>query len=201
MGSKIGCIGDSVILGRIDPVNQGWVGLLRSWHVKRNPSSNMVYNLGIGGNTSRDILKRFSFECESRKLDAIIIGYGLNDMRRLEKPSGRYLVPLDDFSDCTTRIFEKAKLITPNVAFSQMPRIREKLLQPHKGQYWNESDWNVYSRLILDLCRNNGIHLIEHNPPSSIKGDDLTADGLHPTTVIHEHIFHSAKTWVLSKDL
>ena len=40
--------------------------------------------MGVSGDTSDDLIKRFPIECQSRRPDIIIIAIGINDSRYIE---------------------------------------------------------------------------------------------------------------------
>ncbi len=59
------CIGDSITFGRGGTGNKGWVFRLNE-HFSPNDYYNAVYNLGIPGNNSINLLERFDAECKAR---------------------------------------------------------------------------------------------------------------------------------------
>ncbi len=83
------CFGDSIVEGEGDCQGRdGWVGRLREKLVQQKPSrghgddtseSWRVFNLGIGGDTSRDLHYRIG-EMVLRKPEIIILGCGDNDV-------------------------------------------------------------------------------------------------------------------------
>lgn len=76
---KTFCIfGDSVTQAAY--VDVGWVDLLRHYLEQKYPSDFInVFNLGVGGNTSSDIVKRLDSEASARNPTHIIIAVGVND--------------------------------------------------------------------------------------------------------------------------
>ena len=77
------CFGDSISFGKGETPKMGWVGRLKN---SFEPGGDHVYNLGVPGHTSADLLKRFDIECQSRikfkrPVDKylIIIAIGAND--------------------------------------------------------------------------------------------------------------------------
>ena len=83
-------IGDSIVHGGIDAEFGGWVQRLkvRSWAEGRGDH---VFNLGLGGNSSRDLLARADGEIRARlgHVRNVIFSTGTNDMS-LDIPLAEY---------------------------------------------------------------------------------------------------------------
>ncbi len=58
-------IGDSIVFGRGNNKDRGWVGRLGKYFEVQD-YYNAVYNLGIPGDISTNLIKRFDVECKSR---------------------------------------------------------------------------------------------------------------------------------------
>jgi acyl-CoA thioesterase-1 len=79
---RICLFGDSFAIGVGDPACLGWVGrLAKHMHSKACPLT--IYNLGVRGNTSADVLARFDTEATPRvRPDTdtrVIVSVGVND--------------------------------------------------------------------------------------------------------------------------
>lgn len=61
------CFGDSIIHGRGELPSIGWVGRLKL-EFERKDFYNLVYNLGVPGDSSTTLLKRFEIEIKNRVL-------------------------------------------------------------------------------------------------------------------------------------
>lgn len=94
------CIGDSLVEGEGDVLGmEGWVGRLRMQlrpadHPNYVPDyhewgeiERQVYNLGVGGDTIRDVDLRLG-EALARRPDVMIIGCGTNDVVRYKEADG-----------------------------------------------------------------------------------------------------------------
>lgn len=80
---RICFIGDSFVHGTADETGLGWVGRV-SIAARQSGHAVTAYNLGVRRNTSTDIRKRWSPECETRfgtDFDCrIVFSFGANDM-------------------------------------------------------------------------------------------------------------------------
>ena len=84
MSMLVFVFGDSIAWGLYDD-RGGWVG--RLW----NARSRLVYNLGVDGETSEDISKRFIAEAKVRganKNSIIVFAVGVNDSSRMNGSQG-----------------------------------------------------------------------------------------------------------------
>lgn len=85
------CIGDSIVEGEGDESGQGgWVGRLHKKILKGSKISdkNRVYNLGMGMETSVDLLHRFFSEVLYRRPDILILQAAHGDFRHMRNIEG-----------------------------------------------------------------------------------------------------------------
>jgi len=88
--TRILVFGDSITYGNWDREG-GWVQRLRKFLDKRNLTDPdfycLIYNLGISGNDTENLLKRFEFETEQRLKEGeetiFIFAIGINDTQFL----------------------------------------------------------------------------------------------------------------------
>lgn len=85
----INCLffGDSITYGEYDGVLGGWTDVLKRYFHSRFINENIeelnVFNLGIGGETTNGLVKRFSTEAAARTSpdqNLIFFAYGANDV-------------------------------------------------------------------------------------------------------------------------
>lgn len=78
--------GDSITYGEYDGVFGGWVDILKRYTLQKfNEGSKelILYNLGIGGETTEGLLKRLPHEISARNAadgNIVFLGYGANDL-------------------------------------------------------------------------------------------------------------------------
>jgi lysophospholipase L1-like esterase len=74
--------GDSHVAGLGDPEGLGWVGRVTAASFSAGQPF-IPYNLGVGGNTSVDVLRRWQIEARSRLRDLaetrLVLSFGVND--------------------------------------------------------------------------------------------------------------------------
>lgn len=166
---QVMAIGDSIVGGGIDPAFGGWVNRLKIKSMSLNRGDH-VFNLGLGGNTSRDILARAPGEIAARvkHVRNVIIGTGTNDMN-LE-------MPLTEFSGNLTALADLCAghgLRTFFIGLFQRTD-RDAAVQTA-----------AYDGVIQEVCRKSGATYIA--TADIITPADL-CDGVHPDARGHAKI-------------
>ena len=122
---RIYFIGDSYVNGTGDPKYLGWPG--RACAASRSDESSITcYNLGIRGDTSEDVLRRWEREVASRRLiphdGRVVFGFGANDCWILE---GKTRVERADTIRNTEQILSRARSLFPTLMVGPPPGIDE----------------------------------------------------------------------------
>src|SRR3989344_4585662 len=107
------CIwGDSDTWGAFDYEGGGWVERLKKYFWGHKDFTT-VYNLGVDGDTSRRVLKRFDAEAATREPDTIIFAIGVNDSANREKRNN-FWVPEKEFENNLHELVKRARIYTDN---------------------------------------------------------------------------------------
>ena len=108
------CFGDSITRGENDAARGGWVDRLKVACIRRylreGGGERCVFNLGIGGETTREIKRRFAAELGARrdpaKRSVVILEYGANDAARI---GNSFAVPVGAFSANLSGCIDEAR--------------------------------------------------------------------------------------------
>lgn len=196
---RIVVIGASSVQGRVDPKGGGWVGQLRKWH-ESNARHNAVYNLGIGGNTTRDLLKRLKPECKVRNPDLIIFSLGLNDSRRVGSKTGPNDVSKNQFQMNLTKLIGIAKKMAEVIFISNYPIDDHKTTPiPWAPKYFYLlKDAEQYGNLTKKIILSRNIPYLDIWSEWFKKDYKklLHKDGLHANSKGHRAIFLSVKKFL-----
>lgn len=186
-------IGDSVAYGQEDQLKGGFAGRLREWRVNQKPEFNKVYNLGIAGDTTFDVINRITKELVQREPDLIIFNVGLNDCVRFEDKHNPPEIHLQQFQDNIYKIIEITKDIAEIAWIGLFPIDDHKTspMENHKDCYYLLYDVMEYENKLKGICKENRIEYIEIMSDWLKRGfsDLLAEDGLHPNEKGHEYIF------------
>ncbi|KKR71578.1 MAG: Lysophospholipase L1 and related esterases family [Microgenomates group bacterium GW2011_GWC1_41_8] len=196
---QIFIFGDSITSGMWD-TQGGWADQIKQRVTTQCINSHFeidieVYNLGISGNTSRDLLYRFELEIRQRKDETesiIVIAIGLNDSQYYTQEK-RNETSLSDFKNNLEKLLYKAKQFTSNIIFVGLTPVDDNLVSPMpwkmESSYRNE-DIEKYNNKIKEFCAGNKLVFVDIR--SEFKKTDymkLLADGVHPNTQGHELMY------------
>jgi lysophospholipase L1-like esterase len=192
---KLIVFGDSVAYGAWDPQG-GWVQRLRSELERKSPQDWIVYNCGVSGDTSRNLLKRFEAEAKSRSLDptegesAIVICIGGNDSATVNATKTNW-VKTDAFRKNIAALIKKAKEAAEKVAFVGLTPVDEKRVAPcpfaPEISYKN-SETKRYETIIAEECEKAKVLFLPLFETLSDGWNAMLEDGAHPNAGGHERI-------------
>lgn len=201
------CIfGASSTWGAWDLEKGGWVNRLRLWIDKQNLASKEdefyweVYNLGVSGDTTKDVLVRFKNELSARKAGLVIISIGDNDTVYDKSPDKSKLTE-DQFASNIEEMIAIATAATDKVILLGLKQVTEKKVQPvpwnAKTNYRNVSI-KAYGERLQRIASERGVKYI---PMFDLLTDEDLADGLHPNEKGHEKIFKRVREFLEEKKL
>lgn len=208
------CFGDSITRGAFDEEAGGWVDRLK---VIANDTSIKndfkpvvsVFNMGIGGNTTVDLLKRFKFETEQRFKSNndlyFIFSVGVNDLAFITGEN-KQIVPLDDFNVNLTKLVAEAREFSNNIIFLTILPVVENLTNSInvKGVTREIKDIEIYNRSIRDICHEENLDVIDvYTTFDNIANykNFFASDGLHPNALGHKMILNAVFDYFNKKEI
>ena len=174
--------GDSLVYGNNDYEKGGWVNRLRLKLEEIDPNKNSyVFNLGIPGNNTNDLVKRFDIECSIRapKTENLIIifGIGANDVKKIYNGE----VTEETFKENINTLIKDAKKYTNKIAFIGFIKADENIRKEYKSEKMIELD-----NTIKEICEKEDVTYIYMY--DAVEKKDLT-DGLHANSTGHQKMF------------
>ncbi len=209
MSKRIIIFGTSITWGAWDPEGGGWVNRLRKYielgiENEKIKDEIIVYNLGIDGDNSDKIVKRFEGEYKNRTIyeaeDFIIFDMGTNDASYRESLQSNE-VPLKKYKENILQLIKKAKHYTNNIIFIGITNIDDTKTNPipwNKDAYYKNKNIKDYNLALKDLSKNNDVKFIDM--ADLITKEDLE-DGLHPNAGGHEKIFQKVKDFLIENKI
>ena len=188
------CIGDSIVEGEGDESGQsGWAGRLQQKVLKESKvGANRVYNLGMGMETSLDLLHRFFSEVLYRDPDIIILQAAHGDSRsrlnnageeEFEIGKGVRLRVYHRLLDYLAKSGRKVLILGLNPV---SPNARFKKAVPQRAAHIE-----AHNLGLKKLCNEYGLPFLD--PPRDIFKNQplegLYTDGLHPNSQGYELMF------------
>ena len=187
---KIICIfGDSIVWGACDSEKGGWVERLKIDLAEKSEYNTIIYNLGISGETTQELINRLNTEAKARNPDTIIFSIGINDSHRP--------INLEVFEKNLQELIKKANKFTKKIIFLGLNTVDESCQEVINKNYFNETI-EKYDNIIKISCEKNKLNYI---PLKNKIGIDDLDDGLHPNSEGHEKIFEKVREFLIKNKL
>ncbi len=200
MEQTICIFGDSLTWGAWDHEKGSWVNRLRLSLESENYDI-LVYNLGVDGDTTNELLKRFDVEAKARQPTAIIFQIGENDSIFI-KSQNKQMVSLQQLEKNLQKLIDKAKKFTKVIIFFGCGKVNESKTTPipwETDYYYTNQNLILYDKKIRDISNKNNIHYL---PISNLlKNEDLDEDGLHPNSKGHQKLFLRVKDFLIGNKI
>lgn len=196
--------GDSITYGIWDSQG-GWVQRLRSHYDKNQIADNpfrydqpSIFNMGIGGDHSDDVLKRFDTEVNYRMWPnepfAFIFAVGINDSYSEEGKN--YSTP-EKYAENLKQLIIRAKDYSDKIAFIGISPVDERQRAQIKEGGYKNARILIFEKTLKQVCRVEGVGYIPIFDQFKAKldaGDHLMDDGLHPNDTGHQLIFELVRS-------
>lgn len=187
----------------------GWVDRLKRFCHQKSVADGLkclVYNLGISGKSTTDMLKRFEFETKQRLKEGeetiFIIEAGTNDSRFVHS-RGEKETPPEKFRENIRKIIALAKQFSENIVFVGPRPVDEKKTDPipwNKDHSFRNKDIKKYNEILKSVCEEEGVHFIWLFEKLSGKRF-LFEDGLHPNSEGHKKIYEIVRDFLQEKKI
>jgi len=193
--------GDSITQGLWDS-RGGWADRIKAFVQSEEVNAGIknyhqVYNLGVDGNTTKQIIDRFEAETKARLWPdeecAIVFATGTNDTlfrnsQDFESIPERYEAELN-------QLIQLAKKYSSKVVFVDLLPVDENLTNPIKpsssGKCYTNERISNFNKVLYEVCDSHSLLCIKASE-KYLKKDYkmLLADGIHPNDQGHEVIFN-----------
>jgi len=203
--------GDSIAQGAFDGEHGGWPNQLAAHQYKKVEENGrkevaVVFNLGISGDTSEGLRRRFKVELglrlESPRETTVLIAIGTNDALVRVK-DGSHQIEVEQYVKNVRECIDGAKEKGCAVVCVGLTAVDESKTDPLPwDSEWagRNSEIEIYDNALKTLCEEVGIlfipafDLFVHNP-------ELLTDGDHPGTEGHRRIFERVKEYLAPTSL
>lgn len=205
---QILAFGASITWGSWDSEG-GWVDRLKHHYfqyMEKHPEEWVeVFNLGICGQTSQDLVKRFQSESEPRispdKDETVFLfAFGGNDAAFVPAQNS-FIVPPDEFKKNLQQVVREAKTTTKHVALLTITPLDESAPDFAEPEKVRKNEYvEMYNKELRDLAAEEQVGLIDvHSAFLETKQSLFCEDGLHPNTRGHEIIFKKVLDYLETK--
>lgn len=181
------CFGDSITWGAGERPAIGWVGRLKR-EVEAD-DHRAVYNLGVCGDTTDDLLRRLKTECDARvrlrhpeNRFLLLFAIGTNDSRWYGGPESTQVFSTEKrFAANVLKIIRTAKKYPANVAVIGPTPVDEKLTVPYEDTVFRNERIALFNDIVKRCCAREHVAFLDmYAAMKTEKYSRLLDDGLHP---------------------
>lgn len=178
--------GDSITYGEYDGVFGGWVDILKRYALQQfheGKDELILFNLGIGGETTEGLVKRIPHELSARNAadgNIIFIAYGANDLAAKE---GKKLVKPEQFKSNILTAVKHAKQFSQNIYLVSILPFSSKLdgVVSATGKMRKSNDVVLYNQILQNIAIDNALTYVDfYSAFLEDKEILLSGDGVHP---------------------
>ncbi|HLC55730.1 MAG TPA: SGNH/GDSL hydrolase family protein [Candidatus Nanoarchaeia archaeon] len=212
--TQILVFGDSISYGAWD-IEGGWVQRLRRYldkiTIKSDNKYYIIYNLGVSGDTTKNLLERFEFETKQRLNDKdkneeviFIFAIGGNDCFYINAKKN-FLVKKEEFIKNIKKLIKLSKSMSSKIVFvglNPTDEIRSAKLPWHKGISYKNENIKEYNSRINNICKENKVNFIDiYDKLIKVNYKSLMEDGSHPNTKGHKLMFEIIKDYLVKNKI
>ncbi|MDV7699561.1 GDSL-type esterase/lipase family protein [Chryseobacterium soli] len=178
--------GDSITYGEYDGVFGGWVDILKRYALQKFHEGSdelILFNLGIGGESTEGLLKRMPHELSARNAadgNIVFIGYGAND---LAVKDGEQIVDPEKFRNNIKTAVEYAKQFSSDIYLVSILPFSQKVdgVVAASGKLRINEDVIRYNQILQHIATENSLVYIDfYTAFLEDKEILLFEDGVHP---------------------
>ncbi len=182
---QIAIWGDSITYGSCDEAGLGWVGRFRNTFSTGDYVA--VYNRGVNGDTTEDVLKRFLTEADSLEPTQIIFAIGINDTKYLDGET-KNKVPLEKFQANMRLLIQQAQVYTNNVVIVGLTAVDESVPR-YGGTRFVNRDIQIYCDNLKHIAEEKNLQFIDVF--NVLQPESDLFDGVHPNASGYEKLFRA----------
>ncbi|NOQ80284.1 MAG: hypothetical protein GQ546_12895 [Gammaproteobacteria bacterium] len=199
---KILCFGDSITLGEKDIEQGGWADRLKKQYFQQFVDSQTqkitLYNLGVAGETTDGLVKRFDSELRARNIKGqgliVVFAYGANDVV-IHKDKN--IVPESYFIRNLKHCIESAKKFKADILLLNLLPITDSIegtVNQH-GKLRFDHDIQAYNSTIKKLSHEMNCEYLDLYAAfvENDKEEYLSSDGVHPNSKGHKLLYQKIK--------
>lgn len=199
--------GDSITFGRGVFPSKGWANRLKEYFESKD-FYNVLYNLGIPGDSSTDLLKRFETETKSRvqyyspdNKFVILIAIGTNDSRGLGVSDNIQTNP-KDYEENICKLVDIAKTHTKEVVIIGLSPVDETLM-PFEDTYFSNNRIEQFNKILEKIAQDNNLLFCDIYSGFKNKKNyhKLLVDGIHPNDEGYKLMYEIIKSFLIENKL
>jgi lysophospholipase L1-like esterase len=179
--------GDSITYGEYDGVFGGWVDILKRYALQKFHEGNgdelILFNLGIGGETTEGLLKRIPHELTARNSadgNIVFLSYGANDLAVKDEIQ---IVDPEKFKSNIKEAIAHARRFSNTIYLVSILPFSQKIdgVVVSSGKKRINEDVVVYNQILKNIAAEESLGYIDfYSVFLADKEVLLSEDGVHP---------------------
>jgi lysophospholipase L1-like esterase len=195
--------GASITQGLYDSAG-GWVVRLEQHYIKQFLTGGQdvtIFNLGIAGDGSDRLVKRFNNETIARKFPgeefAFVFSIGTNNT--WVKAGGEPVSTPEEYAADIKELINQARQYSQKIMFVGIAPCDESRAHPvpwNKDIFFTNQRLQEFDETLQTVCREEGVKylpIFDQLKSKLDNGEDIYHDGLHPNDAGHQLIFESVQ--------
>lgn len=197
--------GDSITHGEFDTEGGGWTERLRREANIATAQGERwlgMYNLGIPGNRTDQLLERFRAETAWRvdpeEENMFVFAFGANDAAFIRNKNAFQIDP-DVYVENVKKIIAQAREFGTKIVFlNSTPVIESVTAEPSRNKVRKNEYVEKYNARLADACNAEGVDVIDVYVAFMKEGHEslFDPDGVHPNSRGHEIIFEKVRSYL-----
>jgi len=181
--------GASITYGYYDLEMGGYVNRIRYYLENEKNFDDQIFNLGVSGATTEDLLERFDAEAKARRPEKIIISVSTNDTQFLIQENKQRII-LEECQKNVTELINKARNYTSDIAIIGITPVDDEKTNPlpwATDKIVQNKNIELYNDKVKQVCEKEKIKFIDlYSEMVKIDYKKLLFDGLHPNSEGHK---------------
>lgn len=179
--------GDSITYGEYDGVFGGWVDILKRYALQKFHEGNgdelILFNLGIGGETTEGLLERIPHELRARNSadgNIVFLSYGAND---LAVKDGVQVVDPEKFRNNIKEAVSHARRFSNKIYLVSILPFSQTIdgVVVNSGKKRINEDVVIYNQILKNIAAEDALTYIDFYSAFLLDKEILlSADGVHP---------------------
>ena len=205
---QIFCFGASVTSGGSDPQG-GWVIRLRNYLFKKDSDIFRVFNLGVSGDTTTEVVKRLDNELKVRqksgKSNLVLFSIGTNDSEYMNDKK-EHKVSKQEFEKNLRECIRIARNYSEQIVFMDLVPVVDAKVDPipwEPSRSYRNKYIRKYQEVLKKVCKEEKVYFIDAYDKLLASSDYMHSlgDGIHPSDIGHEILFEMIKDYLEENEI
>lgn len=198
MDTVLCIIGDSITWGTGDEHGLGWADRIKA-HYLATGEDVEVFNLGVPGDKTEDVLLRFGPEVGARKGDIALFAIGINDAQQVGRAAEEMRVTEEDFRARVHALIDEARARGMRAGVIGLTRVDESKTSPvawREDKHYLNERIKHFDSILKEACEDTETPYLDVS--DVLVAEDLP-DGLHPNGEGYQKLYEAILPFIQAR--